>query len=95
MSKLTTALAPIVKPQFWIDAGTIIAGYKVSDLASVYIGPRVPIKALQPFAGPVLVIAGSTLLRGKLGGIGRNLRIGAFVYAADKLLDMAGLPSLG
>lgn len=96
MTKLKESLKTFVEPSFWIDALTIIAGYKVSDLTSAVVGSRLPgPAALKPFVGPVIVVTASALMTGKASRIGRNLRLGAFVHAADQLLDLAGLPTMG
>lgn len=93
MTSLKSSLKTFAEPKFWVDALEVIAGYKASDLLSAIVGSRLPGPAvLKPFVGPILVVLGGAAIGGTHG---RNLKLGAFVFAADQILDMVGLPTVG
>lgn len=93
MPSIKASLKTFVEPSFWIDALVIIGGYKGSQILGNLVGSKLPLPAqLAPFLGPALVIVAGSFVGDKMG---RNLKLGAFIAAAETVLGMVGVNALG
>lgn len=92
MASLISALKSFAEPALWLDALYITAGVLGSGLLNGIVGSRLPVPGvLQAFVGPVLVVFAGSLIGDR---IGRGLKLGAFVHAANTVLGMVGLPGV-